>query len=76
MLSARNLQKAFEHLMTTQQDQDTVNTVMRSKLENKNLSFHIVAPDPDFFCPVLVDNGDGDYTGLVAIRINITVNED
>ena len=71
MLTAQKVQKAFEHLMVNQQDEDTQNIMMRHSLGEKNLSFEFEAPDPDSAMPVLVDRGDGTQVALVTIQINI-----
>ena len=76
MITAAQVQKAFERLATQAQDSDTVNEIFSLEIE-RTLTVDVEAADRDAISVgPLVDNGDGSHTMLVTVQVTVRVNED
>ena len=80
MITAAQVQKAFERLATQAQDSDTVNEIFSLEIdrtEDQYLTVDIEAADRDAISvSPLVDNGDGSHTMLVTVQVTVHINED
>ena len=76
MITAAQVQKAFERLATQAQDSDTVNEIFSLEIE-RTLTVDVEAADRDAISVgPLVDNGDGSHTMLVTVQVTVHISED
>jgi hypothetical protein len=80
MITAAQVQKAFERLATQAQDGDTINDIFSREIEHTEdqyLTVDIEAAGRDAISVgPLVDNGDGSHTMLVTVQVTVHINED
>lgn len=85
MITAAQVQKAFECLVTQAQDSDTVNEIFNNVIlgecgaipTDPYLTVDVEAADRDAInVGPLVDNGDGSHTMIVTVQVTVRVNEE
>ncbi len=80
MITAAQVQKAFEQLVCNTQDGDTINEVFANHVFRKQdeyVTVDIQAADPDAYAlGPLVETGPSEYTMLVTVQVIVNVEKD